>query len=1144
MYNNPLITIPRLQHNPNDAGYSHSHPHSEGATSGRFQGGPTGGTGDTTSRVAPDPNYKKPVLQQGVDKTSTYAPRGPMQEWAQDYEARKQVQFQMGGGDPRVGGEYGWGGKGGGWQDKFSWLPGISKKSAGDPRDPNIGMGEMIGGEKVGKISPDLVSKVMDDAQPEGVVTPEQIAQAAPSAQANASPQAVNNGQSTIAPQAPSYIGQADSQFAGGEEEFQATIQAQEDRAGKDISFGQAEGYGAKTAAPPAATAVTADVAEAGEWWESSGFFSEGQKGGLGNRYAGLGGRGEAWTQEGIDEVMADFRSGGYWGKEGKGDIPFMLGDAIEQFGRYDKLNLKTAEDLQFAIKSFYKGTDWGASKGLTDNQKRELVYREIKGMLGEDSDVDINTFMKTIDPTMTDEQLAEFETTGERMEEQTVGQKKVEAAELSTGTADFTNKVAHQVNELAQGRGSVSSLVSTLQKDIDLPDSYQIVRDSTGMPIVQFRGTPTGKMEKLEDGTERESFNMAKGRLSADEEMALNNALQSREQGQAAIQQHISDQLGLEIERSRADIVSAEFTQSLEMQEDQFGQRMEFDKLQFESNNSLAEANVTGIFGDAPTLQARELMGRLAWQIQTGTRNEFDPEGGFTQVPIMSDTVEMRKMRADLLGRFENQPTINREQFEAAVSGYMANKGPTFAREQWEAQQANERDAKLLAAGQVVTGRYKKEVKNERTGEWEEREEVTHLKSLEARRVEIDEKLKEAQLNGLRTIAVRVLDDEGKATGRWDDVEVGYLEQMRTDLDQQRLTHMMKMEEAAQLGIMDVDGTDTKTLAGQAQAVQERGMSLEERKFAAEQAALAGQAFQVDPTTGEFTGEQVDALSSENVQNRMRAQALEDQRGGLEQRGMATDTSEGVQYARQNEEMRRDYVSTLNGALGTASVEDTSGLEAALASTLPPSPAGMVWDGQGGVFKLRAGYEGRDIDPMTQREIEKAGPIYRARDRAERVLRNLQDHKFNIEATERARDSAQRNLREALADGNINTAEEEAYNKQVADRKLVEAQTKNEKYTMLFQLLQNPTALGMARRYGVLQQIEQDIGMQIPNVPESGPADTIPNINEWQTMNQEERAFRASLYASETGGSPEQFFEMIGRTAPAEIQQLQYGVL
>ena len=67
MYPNPLITIPRLQHSPNQAGYSHSHPHSTdrgGAVSGSFQGSDTSKKGG--GRGAPPTNYKKAVLQKGV----------------------------------------------------------------------------------------------------------------------------------------------------------------------------------------------------------------------------------------------------------------------------------------------------------------------------------------------------------------------------------------------------------------------------------------------------------------------------------------------------------------------------------------------------------------------------------------------------------------------------------------------------------------------------------------------------------------------------------------------------------------------------------------------------------------------------------------------------------------------------------------------------------------------------------------------------------------------------------------------------------------------------------------------------------------------------------------------------------------------
>ena len=74
----------------------------------------------------------------------------------------------------------------------------------------------------------------------------------------------------------------------------------------------------------------------------------------------------------------------------------------------------------------------------------------------------------------------------------------------------------------------------------------------------------------------------------------------------------------------------------------------------------------------------------------------------------------------------------------------------------------------------------------------------------------------------------------------------------------------------------------------------------------------------------------------------------------------------------------------------------------------------------------------------------------------------------------------------------------------------------------------------------------EKDIGMQIPGVPEAGPADTIPTPEEWSSLNQEERAFRASLYASETGGSPEQFFEMLQYTGleQSSINQFHIGSL
>ena len=234
----------------------------------------------------------------------------------------------------------------------------------------------------------------------------------------------------------------------------------------------------------------------------------------------------------------------------------------------------------------------------------------------------------------------------------------------------------------------------------------------------------------------------------------------------------------------------------------------------------------------------------------------------------------------------------------------------------------------------------------------------------------------------------------------------------------------------------------------------------------------------------------------------------------------------------------------SLNSALSTVTMEETGGLENALAMALPPSPAGMVWDSQGGVFRLRSGFEGRDIDPYTQRELEAVAPILRARDRAERVLMKLQEDKFDFEQAQRIADDQQIRLTNALNNGDIETAEEAAYLKSQAETKLIEQQTKNEKYAMLFQLLQNPVALGMARHYGVLQQIEQDLGIKLPHVPTiEGDGSVIPNHSDWIAMTPEIQGLTMTMWQTATGGSPQTFIQLVDQTKPADYNPVEYSI-
>ena len=128
---------------------------------------------------------------------------------------------------------------------------------------------------------------------------------------------------------------------------------------------------------------------------------------------------------------------------------------------------------------------------------------------------------------------------------------------------------------------------------------------------------------------------------------------------------------------------------------------------------------------------------------------------------------------------------------------------------------------------------------------------------------------------------------------------------------------------------------------------------------------------------------------------------------------------------------------------------------------------------------------------------------------------------------------------------GDIDSAEEAAARQKMAETAAIAANTKLEHLNTLFGLIQNPVLLGMAKKHGLLGQIESVLGFQISHVPE-GPTTgfgTIPNSNEWQTMDTDEQSFSLAAYV-EQGGSPDQFMRAIAGAAPAQMQQLNYGVL
>ena len=122
-----------------------------------------------------------------------------------------------------------------------------------------------------------------------------------------------------------------------------------------------------------------------------------------------------------------------------------------------------------------------------------------------------------------------------------------------------------------------------------------------------------------------------------------------------------------------------------------------------------------------------------------------------------------------------------------------------------------------------------------------------------------------------------------------------------------------------------------------------------------------------------------------------------------------------------------------------------------------------------------------------------------------------------------------------------IDSAEAAIARQKMAETAQIATESKMQHVQMLFSLLQNPVQLGMAKRHGLLGQIETVLGFTMNEVPTAEPG--VPTANDWQTMDSEQQAFSLAAHV-EAGGTPDDFMRMIASSAPAQLQTVQYGVL
>ena len=282
------------------------------------------------------------------------------------------------------------------------------------------------------------------------------------------------------------------------------------------------------------------------------------------------------------------------------------------------------------------------------------------------------------------------------------------------------------------------------------------------------------------------------------------------------------------------------------------------------------------------------------------------------------------------------------------------------------------------------------------------------------------------------------------------------------------------------------------------------------------------------------------------------------EERAGIEAAGAQERETMERQFALQREQIDTatpiahtrsvvtNYTTGLNNAITNATQSGNyETVNEALAQELPPLPMGTAWNREMGRFDVRGGFEGREMSEATRQQIAALTPAFKARDRAEQAVGQANTIQLELTAKRQDQQQANEQFRQNMLTGDIDSAEEAAARHKMAETAAIAANTKMEHVKMLFSLLQNPVQLGMAKRHGLLGQIEAVLGFTMDNVPAgpTGGAGSIPNTNEWQTMDLEEQTFSLAAYV-EQGGSPDEFLRLVATSAPAQMQQVAYGVL
>jgi hypothetical protein len=218
---------------------------------------------------------------------------------------------------------------------------------------------------------------------------------------------------------------------------------------------------------------------------------------------------------------------------------------------------------------------------------------------------------------------------------------------------------------------------------------------------------------------------------------------------------------------------------------------------------------------------------------------------------------------------------------------------------------------------------------------------------------------------------------------------------------------------------------------------------------------------------------------------------------------------------------------------------DDTWGDRAAtaLARITYPLPTGVNWDSAAGDFVSPAEVGGlpRERTERVTKYLLHLKPFFEARDAARDSLEDYKTYRLEISSQRIIANNADKDRAQSILDGNIGSAEASQIVLDQATTELRRLETKLAPWSILLQLLGNPTMLGFARHTGVLEELEEILGFKLGFRPQGYNinVDTL-SLEEYHNMSLTEQSIAQSEWTAKHGGSEGDFEDYLNRQAPS----------